>query len=81
MDSAFISARITYFEALISSYESAISALTVSNKKSFSVNTGQTQMSVTRNDLPTLKNQLDWAYAQLELWEMRLNGGVGVNVC
>lgn len=81
MDSTFISARITYFQTLIAAFESAISALTVSNKKSFSVNTGQTQMSVTRNDLPTLQKQLEWAYAQLEFWTLRLNGGVGVNVC
>jgi len=81
MDSTFIAARISYFQTLIESFESAISSLTVGNKRSFSVNTGQTQLSVTRNDLTTLKSQLDWAYAQLEFWEMRLNGGVAVNVC
>ena len=80
MDSAFLNNRITFFEGLIVILEGAISALSTDQKKSYTINTGQTTETVTKRDLTMLTTRLDWAYRRLDYFNMRRNGGVSIYV-
>ena len=80
MDSTFLDDRITFFEGLIVVLEGAISGLSTDQKKSYTINTGQTTETVTKRDLSMLTSKLDWAYQRLDYFNMRRDGGVSIYV-
>lgn len=80
MDLAFLDNRITFFEELIIVLEEAISGLSTDQKKSYTINTGQTTETVTKRDLSMLTSKLDWAYQRLDYFNNRRNGGVTIYV-
>lgn len=80
MDSTFLDDRITFFEGLIVVLEGAISGLSTDQKKSYTINTGQTIETVTKRDLSKLTSKLDWAYQRLDYFNTRRGGGVSIYV-
>jgi cytolysin (calcineurin-like family phosphatase) len=75
MDADFIRERIAATKVAIVAYEDAIMALCSSDGvQSYSLNTGQTQQSVTRFDIANLGRALDGLYNRLATLEARLNG-------
>jgi hypothetical protein len=75
MDADFLQARIDHTKALIVAIEALLLQLAANPTKSFSLNTGQTQESVTQQDIPRLQDMLDGLYNQLCVMEARQNGG------
>ena len=75
MDATFIQARIDATKAQIIAFEDAILALgTAGGVQSYTIDTGQTRQTVTRQDLSSLQNKLDGLYNRLVTLEARLNG-------
>ena len=71
---AYIQTRITAINAQITAYETAMTALSSSSVKSYSLNTGQTSQTVTKRDLSRLQTELDWLIGRLQYWDDLLNG-------
>lgn len=80
MTPEFIQARIDFYEALIPNLETTILGLSQGDKRSYSLNTGQTTESVTKKDLTRLEGILQTATDRLEAYQQRLNGGSSVHV-
>lgn len=74
MDRTFLTARITAAKAQIVAYEDAITTLTAGGTLQYSLDTGQSRQSVTRNDVVRLNRQLDALYNRLATLEARLYG-------
>ena len=68
-------ARITFFETLITNLEAAFLVLSTGRVASYTLNTGQTTETVTKRNLVDIRATLDWAYARLEFFLMRYEGG------
>lgn len=80
MDAAFVQARIDSIKAQIVAYESAILALgTAGGVLSYTIDTGQSRQTVTRQDLDSLRGAYDSLLNQLTVWEARQTGN-GVSV-
>ena len=75
MDRAFIQARITATKLAIVAYEDALLAFATSNTQSYTLNTGQTQQSVTRADIGKINNIIASLENRCATLEARLNGG------
>jgi hypothetical protein len=75
MDTEFIQSQIEQIKALITNINAAMLALSLGRVKSFSINTGQTQESVTEQDIGYLQGVVDGLYNQLAVLEARLYGG------
>lgn len=76
MDTTFLQARITATQAQIEAYETAITTVS-SGTKSYTLDTGQNRVVVTRQDLSELKTTLDALYNRLAILEARLYGAAG----
>lgn len=63
-DAAWRAARITKTKALIVAYEEAILALST-GAQSYTLNTGQTQQTVTKGNVASLRDTLKWLEARL----------------
>lgn len=74
MSREFLRERITATKLQIVAYEGAIDAL-ASGVTSYSLNTGQSQQSVTRASIPDINKTLDALYNRLVTLEARLTGG------
>lgn len=79
MSREFIKDRIAATKLQIVSYEVALDAL-ASGVQSYSLNTGQSQQSVTRASIPDINKVLDSLYNRLVTLEARLTGGGVVRV-
>jgi len=75
MNRAFINDRITATKAAIVAYEDALTAFATTNTQSYTLNTGQTQQSVTRADISKINKIIDSLYNRCATLEARLNGG------
>lgn len=75
MDREFVQARIDATKAQIVATEDAVLALTTGQVLSYSLDTGQTRQTVTKQDLVRLQGMLDGLYNRLETLCARLNGG------
>ena len=75
MDRAFIQDRITATKAAIVAYEDALTAFATTNTQSYTLNTGQTQQSVSRGDIGKINKIIDSLYNRCATLEARLNGG------
>ena len=71
--STFIQSRITALQAQIVAYETAMTSLSSSAVKSYTLNTGQTTQTVTKRDLSRLQSELDWLLGRLQYWDTLLN--------
>ena len=74
--SEFVQARIDALLEMITAYETAITAV-VSTNQSYSLDTSQTRITVTKANLTESKNTLLSLYQQLNSWDLMLNGGTG----
>lgn len=74
MDTTFLQARIEKTRELIVAYEDAITSLASGDTQSFTLDTGQTRQTVTKQNLKTLEDALDGMYNRLATLEARLNG-------
>lgn len=79
MDPAFLQQRIDAAKAQIAAYETAITAITVDNAASYTIDTGQTRQTVTKLDLVAMNNAIDSLMNRIATWEARLNGD-GVSI-
>lgn len=80
MDADSIQARIDYYTTLITAYEESLTALSSQGLKSYTLNTGQTTETVTKQDVWRIQQLLESALASLDYWDMRLNGGATIYV-
>lgn len=74
MDRAFIQARIDATKAAIVAYEDAQLAL-AAGAQSYTIDTGQTQQTVTKINSATLQKTIDGLYNRCAALEARLTGG------
>lgn len=75
IDREWLEQRVAAKKALIIQYEAAIGALsTAGGISSYSINTGQTQQSVTRADLTQLRTALSALENDLFVLDAQLNG-------
>jgi hypothetical protein len=79
IDVTWIQARIDATRAMIIAYESAILALS-SGMQSYSIDTGQTRQTVTKQQLGSLRIQLQDLETRLQFYENKLSGGGAVYV-
>ena len=80
MDDTTLKASIAKTKAIIAATEDAVLALTVGGVQSYNLNTGQTNQTVTKVNLPGLNKSLDELYNRCATMETRLNGsgnGIG----
>ncbi len=70
---AWYEERITATKAEIVALETAIAAL-AGGAQTYTLDTGQTRQSVTRQQIGSLRNQLDNAYNRLETLVAKCNG-------
>lgn len=75
MDSAFIPGRITATKALIVAYEDAALAIAGGTVESYTLDTGQSRQTVTKQNLHLLNEAIDVLYNRCTTLEARLNGG------
>jgi hypothetical protein len=80
VEGSFLDARIAYTKTLIEKIEAAVDALTVQGVLSYSLDTGQTRQSVTKNDIVRLNEMLNGLYNRLATLEARKSGSAVVTV-
>lgn len=74
MDRTFLQARITATKAQIIAYETAIDAIIAGGVQSYTLDTGQTDQTVTKLNLAATQRTLDSLYNRCATMEARLNG-------
>lgn len=74
MDSAFIQDRITAIKAMIVAYEDAVMALVTGGVQSYTLDTGQSKQTVTKQDVTNLQEAIDGLMNQLAVYQARLTG-------
>lgn len=79
-DVAWINERIAATKAAIIAYEEAILALSSGAVQSYTLDTGQTKQTVTKQQLASLKNILDSLENRLQYLQNKLCGGGGLYV-
>jgi hypothetical protein len=78
-EQTWILERIEATRAMIVAYEEAILALS-SGAQSYTLDTGQTRQSVTKQQLGSMRLQLDALENRLAYYQNRLTGSAQVNV-
>ncbi len=79
-DEAWLDARIAKTKLLIVAYEDAMSALGAGGVQSYTLNTGQTQMTVTRAHVASMTTTLKELEARLARLEADRCGGAAIHV-
>lgn len=74
MDRDFLLARIAFVKSAIIAYESAILALQSGGVQSYTIDTGQTKQSVTKQDLSSVQGTYNSMLNTLQTLEVLLNG-------
>lgn len=74
MEGTFLDERIAYTKGLIVKVEAAVDALTVQGVLSYTLDTGQTRQTVTKNDVVRLNEMLSSLYNRLATLEARRTG-------
>ena len=77
---AFLQERIDKTKELIVLYEDAVSSLVTGKILSYTIDTGQTRQTVTKNDVVQLNTQIDSLYNRLATLCARLDGSGTVTV-
>ena len=73
-DKDFLQDRIDKTKALIILYEDAVTSLVTGKILSYTIDTGQTRQTVTKNDVVQLNTQIDSLYNRLATLCTRLDG-------
>lgn len=79
IDNAWMDQRITKTKALIEDYENALIA-GASGQKSYTLNTGQTVTTVTKQDISQLQSALQMLESRLETYCARRNNSGASNM-
>jgi hypothetical protein len=79
-DVLWIQERIAATKLAILAYEEAILALSTGGIYSYTLDTGQTKQTVTKQQLSSLRAMLDSLENRLQYWQHRLCGGASVYV-
>lgn len=79
-DVAWIKEHIAWLREAITAYRAAYLALSSGAVLSYSLDTGQTKQTVTKQQLPTVKNALDGLISDLHYWNNQLGGCATVYV-
>lgn len=74
MDQSFWLDQLTAAKAMVVAYNAAILALATSNVLSYTLDTGQSRQTVTRNDLASLRATRDGLLNEVATLEARLYG-------
>lgn len=80
LDGTFLQERITKTKALIIAYEDAILAISTGGVESYTLDTGQSRQTVTKQNLKDMNTTLDGLYNRLSTFCLRqsnLNGTGG----
>lgn len=80
VDTAWIQARIDKTKLMIEAYEEAIFQLGTNNLASYSLDTGQTRMTVTKQSLGSLRLVLGQLEDRLQFLQSKLCGGAALYV-
>lgn len=80
VDREWVQSRINATKLAIESVEAAILTLATTNTASYSLNSGQTQQSVTRNQIGSLRMLLPQLEDRLQYLQNKLCGGAAVYV-
>lgn len=78
-DAAWLADRITKTKELIIAYEDAILALST-GAQSYTLNTGQTQQTVTKGNIASLRDTLKWLESRLANLQADQCGGGATHV-
>jgi hypothetical protein len=70
----FLSERIAQVKATIIAYETAIATVQSDSRASYQIDTGQTRLLVTRQNLATAQSALQSQYNLLSVLDARVNG-------
>jgi hypothetical protein len=73
-DVVFIQEQIAWTKQAIIAYRAAILALGAGAVQSYTLDTGQTKQTVTKQQLPTVKSMLDSLLSDLRYWQNQLGG-------
>lgn len=79
-DEAWLDARIAKTKTLIEAYENALAALGAGGVQSYTLNTGQTQMTVTRAHVTSMTTTLADLEARLARLEADRCGGAAIHI-
>lgn len=83
MEDSWLQARITAVQTQIENAESVLSALLLEDtpsNQSYTLNTGQSVVTVTKRNLKGVQAFIEALYNQLATMEARLNGGGATGV-
>ena len=80
MNATQLQTRITVTEQLIAQYEGALLALEDPSIFSYTIDSGQSKQTVTRNSIGQLNKSLEILYNRLTFLNSRLTGGGAVVV-
>jgi hypothetical protein len=75
-DNDWLDARIAATAALIEAYETEALAISSGLKESYTLDTGQTRITVTRSNLSVLRNLISGLEERLTQYHTRRYGGV-----
>ena len=73
MDADFIQTQIDTIKAQITSYNEVLTAIALNPNKSYSLNTGQTTESVTKQDVAKIHELIRGLVSDLQYWYDLLN--------
>lgn len=72
---SYLTERINAKKALVEAYETAVLALISGQIQSYTLDTGQTDLTVTKVNIGILNSQIDGLLNQITVMEARINGG------
>lgn len=76
IDSAFVQTQIDTLEAQILAYQAVLTSLANNPNRSYSFDTGQTKETVTKLDVPRLRDLVNGLIGDLQFWcDMQNNTG------
>ena len=79
-DVAWIQEQIAWLKQAIVAYRAAMLAISSGAVLSYTLDTGQTKQTVTKQQLPTVKAALDGFVSELRYWQNQLGGCATVYV-
>ena len=79
-DVLWIHEHIAWLKEAINAYRAAYLALSSGSVQGYTLDTGQTKQTVTKQQLPTVKSTLDGLIADLRYWNNQLGGCATVYV-
>jgi phage-related tail protein len=78
VDTAFLEARKAALESMITAYEAAITAISTNNKKMYMLDTGQTVVRVTQENIGDIQSSYEKMLVLYDTICGRLNGTGGI---